>query len=44
MQEPTMSTVQSAQTKQSPIGRRYHQFKFADRQDAESKQMSLHRT
>ncbi|KYN19391.1 hypothetical protein ALC57_08273, partial [Trachymyrmex cornetzi] len=28
MQEPTVSTVQSAQTKQSPVGRRYHQYQF----------------
>ncbi|KYN22428.1 hypothetical protein ALC57_05172 [Trachymyrmex cornetzi] len=33
MQESTVSTVQSAQTKQSPVGRRYHQCQFADRQD-----------
>jgi len=42
MQEPTMSTVQSAQTKQSPIGRRYHQFKFADRQDDSLNQNKCH--
>ncbi|KYN36499.1 hypothetical protein ALC56_09149 [Trachymyrmex septentrionalis] len=36
MQEPTMSTVQSVQTKQSPVCRRYHQYKFVDRQDGRS--------
>ncbi|KYN19415.1 hypothetical protein ALC57_08255, partial [Trachymyrmex cornetzi] len=36
IQEPTVSTVQSAQTKQSPVGRRYYQYQFADRQDGRS--------
>ncbi|KYN23151.1 hypothetical protein ALC57_04434, partial [Trachymyrmex cornetzi] len=33
---PTVSTVQSAQTKQSPVGRRYHQCQFANSQDGRS--------
>ncbi|EGI69925.1 hypothetical protein G5I_01309 [Acromyrmex echinatior] len=36
MQEPIVSTVQSAQTKQSPIDHRYYQCIFADRQDGRS--------